>query len=210
MSDLGPIQDPDLASVFNQRLQDLMSRFYCHLIGSILSFNATNQTASVQIKSTRLVGDNVMEYPILVDCPVIWLFGGTGFLTFPIAVGDNCLVLFNDRNIDTWFTYGTMDVPNTGRTHSLSDGLILVGLNPVPSARSGYSTTDVQLGKDDAVLSIGGSKFGIRNAGQTLQEACSSLITHLTVFKDTNGDGPDATTIANLTADLAKFNALLK
>ncbi|CAK9250669.1 unnamed protein product [Sphagnum jensenii] len=47
----------------------------------------------------------------------------------PIAQGDQCLILFNDRSIDNWFTSGQVQPLASSRLHSFSDGIALVGLN---------------------------------------------------------------------------------
>ena len=73
---------------------------------------------------------HVADYPLLLDCPVVVLQGGGAYIDLPIAEGDYCLVLFNDRNIDTWWDTGNVVVPRNRRKHSLSDGIALVGINP--------------------------------------------------------------------------------
>ena len=81
-------------------------------VGQIVSFNPTTQTASVQIMVKARILDQIRSYPVLTDCPVFSVSGGAGCLTMPVAAGDPCLVLFNDRDMDGWFATGdiaTMD-----------------------------------------------------------------------------------------------------
>ena len=68
------------------------------------------------------------SYPLLVDCPCFILQGGGAFIEMPIQKGDECIILFNDRDIDNWFN-GTTKEPNSNRKHTLSDGIAIVGIN---------------------------------------------------------------------------------
>jgi hypothetical protein len=79
------------------------------------------------------------EIPLLRDCPVCWQGGGGAIATFPIAEGDECLVVFAARNIDSWFKNGSAAPgalwdPPSGRMHDLSDGFALVGVRSMPNA----------------------------------------------------------------------------
>jgi hypothetical protein len=105
------------------------------LVGKIISFDKTTNTAKVNIAIKRkLANGTVVKYPVLADCPVIHMQGGGAFLEFPITAGDTCMVLFSDRSLDSWFISGTIDVPDSSRTHSISDGIVLVGVQPKTSA----------------------------------------------------------------------------
>ena len=123
---------PDLEQALSQRQNQTFATMNCIQVGRIDSFNATNQTANVQIQVQRRVNNQgqVADYPLLQDCPVVVLQGGGAYIDLPIAEGDYCLVLFNDRNIDTWWDTGNVVVPRNRRKHSLSDGIALVGINP--------------------------------------------------------------------------------
>ena len=140
MNGLGTITDPDLRTILNGLKAEVMSGLNCHQVGRIESYNVATQTATVSITMKRVVFNkeqtlngqlqlqsNLVDYPILVDCPVFVLFGGGARLTMPIQAGDTCLVLFGDRDIDNWFAAGTTQAPNSARTHRLSDGFALVG-----------------------------------------------------------------------------------
>lgn len=127
----------------------------CHQIATIKTFNATQQTAVAECvykrtyfdpnPATGVYGPTLVDYPLLADCPVICLGGGTGALTFPIAAGDECLVLFNDRDIDNWFAGAKGGPVATDRAHSFSDGIILVGLRSAANVIPTYSTNSIDL-----------------------------------------------------------------
>jgi len=127
---------PDLRSLLTDLKKEIFYGLNCHQVGVINSFNPTTQTATVQIQVLRNIGNTQVAYPLLTDCPVIFPGGGGAYMTFPVAKGDPCLVLFNDRDLDLWFTTGNVVGPNSARAHSLSDGIVLVGIrnktNPPP------------------------------------------------------------------------------
>lgn len=112
----------------------------CIQIGKIEKIS-DNQTCEVALQIRRRVpdpvkGEKVIDMPLLVDCPYVVLSGGKSYIDMPIQVGDYCLVLFNDRNIDLWWKEETVGEPLNNRKHSLSDGIALVGISPETQART--------------------------------------------------------------------------
>lgn len=143
--------NPTLKDLLDQFGQDLMAKFSCHHIATIENFDPQKQTATAKITyqktffklntQTKKYEANLMPYPVLLDCPVVILNGGVTALTFPIQPGDECLVCFNDRDIDNWFG-GNMNVGvATPRLHSSSDGIIIVGITSLPYNWDNYDTT---------------------------------------------------------------------
>ncbi len=218
---LSQLTDPNLRSLLNAFRDELFYSLNCHQVGKIVSFDAATQSARVQIQIRRLVFNRdqpgqtlqlepvIVDYPVLLDVPVFVPSGGGGVLTFPVAAGDTCLVCFNDRDVDNWFSTGTASTPNSPRAHSLSDGFALVGfrskLNPVAP----YSTTDAELKYLGGRIQVA-DKIGINNAATSLLTALDSLITALTSWVDTGGQTPNPATLANLTAAKALVDSLLK
>lgn len=136
---------PDLRALLTAFKAEVFADLNCHQVGQIVSFNAALQTAVVQLSLQRSVNGGLVAYPLLTDCPVLVLNGGGASLTFPIAAGDPCFVLFNDTDIDKWFTTGNVVAPNTGRTHSLSDGLVIVGARNLSNRIPDYSMLGIEL-----------------------------------------------------------------
>lgn len=129
------------------------------LPGIIQSFNAAKMTVevkpAVQVSLLDINGDITwVALPLLVDCPVVFPGGGGYTLTFPIAAGDECLVVFASRCIDSWWEQGGAPQPPEVRMHDLSDGFVIVGPRSVPRALSSISTTDVVLRSDDGTAKI--------------------------------------------------------
>ncbi len=130
--------DPSLKDVLDLMKKDILLSMNCHALATVRSVNYANQTltATINYSKTRLVGkpdgSRVVQaeaYPVLIDCPFYVMQGGKGFVSFPIAVGDTCSILFNDRDINNWFATGvTNQPPESQRLHAFADGIALVGL----------------------------------------------------------------------------------
>lgn len=142
---------PDLTALFEQHKRDVQKSINCVQIGIIQSFDhekqkATIQIALKQITSVDSIGNKTYtEYPLLIDCPVMVLFGGVDFMSMPIVEGDNCIVLFNDREIDNWFTNGGVQAPTSSRVHDISDGIAIVGIRPLTNSIATYLANGIRL-----------------------------------------------------------------
>ncbi|SQC91535.1 Mu-like prophage protein gp45 [Cedecea neteri] len=90
-----------------------------------------------------------VNYPLLVDVPVVFPHGGGCSLTFPLKKGDECLVIFADRAIDFWWQSGGIQEPVDARQHSLSDAFVLPGPQSQAKKIGGISSTAVQLRSED-------------------------------------------------------------
>lgn len=134
MSDI--IYPPDLDDLLDVHKTEIFANLNCVQIGKIESVNTSEQSAEIELQVKRRVNGKIINYPLLIDCPVVVSQGGGAFVDFPISQGDFCLVLFNDRDIDNWWTAATNKEPRTLRKHSLSDGFALVGINPKISVLS--------------------------------------------------------------------------
>lgn len=135
-------------------LDGRQSKMWTALPGVIQSFNAEAETAVVQtaIQAKQSTPDGsvkLVTMPLCLDCPVQFPGGGGVSLTFPVAAGDECLVVFSSRAIDGWWQSGGVQAPVEARMHDLSDGFVLLGFRSQPRVLSGISTTTAQLRSDD-------------------------------------------------------------
>lgn len=152
------IMDPDLCALLDQ-FQDLVSsEINCISLGTIQTFYAADQTADIQLNYKRisLTDNKITGYPLLVKCPVVVL-GGSGtssYLSFPIAKNDQCLVLFCDREIDTWFKTGGINAPQSLRIHDLNDGIALVGLRSSINSIANYGTDGIKIFNNNGFIQI--------------------------------------------------------
>lgn len=137
-------------------------------VGRIESVDFNNQTVSVSIlhkkkTSNSLSKDVLVDYPLLKAVPFIVIGGGSSSLTFPIAVGDNCLLLFCDYEIDRWWDTGENLPANFERKHDISDAFALVGVHSMVDLLQGYSRY-VQLKYSDESKITVGNEITLDNA----------------------------------------------
>lgn len=166
---LGPVAAPELGDVVNKIKIDLSANINCVQVATIVSYDATANTCSCQINYKRKLDDGrIFDYPVMSDCPVFFLSGGTSWVSMPISAGDTCIVLFNDRDLDNWWYSGQSLPPASYRTHSLSDGMVLVGVRNQVNA--------LPL-KDNVIEMFGGlNKIAIGNGFISLKMLIDTLI----------------------------------
>ena len=128
--------------------------------GIIQTFDAAAVTCVVQpaLQGLQLQpdGNSVwVNMPLLLDVPVVFPRGGGFTLTFPIAAGDEVLVVFASRCIDDWWTAsGFANKQAELRMHDLSDGFAIPGPFSQVTKISGISTTSVQLRSNDGAAYV--------------------------------------------------------
>jgi hypothetical protein len=135
-------------------MDGLRSGLWTSMPGIIQSFSASAVTATVQISIKGVVHTpdgkaQFVNMPLLVDVPVHFPRGGNCTLTFPVAKGDECLVVFAARCIDGWWQSGGIQPPVEPRIHDLSDGFAFVGFFSQATKISGISTSTAQLRSND-------------------------------------------------------------
>ncbi|AYQ38340.1 MULTISPECIES: Gp138 family membrane-puncturing spike protein [Burkholderia cepacia complex] len=145
--------DDELASL-RAMLRGWQVGIWTALPGVIESFDSDSQTCAVQlaIKVPVRANDGTVTtaaLPPAVNCPVQFPSGGNCTLTFPVAQGDECLVVFASRCIDAWWQSGGVQEQAEWRMHDLSDGFALLGFRSRPRALTGVSTSSAQLRSDD-------------------------------------------------------------
>lgn len=135
-------------------MDGMRSGLWTSMPGIIQSFSASKVTATVQIAIKGVVhtpdgNAQFVNMPLLVDVPVHFPRGGNCTLTFPVAQGDECLVVFAARCIDGWYQSGGVQAPMEPRIHDLSDGFAFVGFFSQATKISGISTSTAQLRSND-------------------------------------------------------------
>jgi hypothetical protein len=199
------------------------------MVGTIVNFYPDDQTADVSINGIRVIVNSpypntTRNYPQLNKCPVIFLNGGGGRLTFPIVAGDTCLIMFNDRDIDSWFQNGNTLIPPSMRMHDLADGFVLVGIRSLAGSLATYLTdgaqliyksSNVTLKETSAQLNQGSNtvavedKIKIAVGVNTLLTALDALCSALISATITGGAFSAGTIIALINAK-AEIDAILK
>jgi hypothetical protein len=140
-----------LKAIMEQRLGDL----HVALPGTVVKFDSVNQTADVKPLLSRAVvfddGDETQEiYPVIPSVPVVFPRGGGYFMSFPLAPGDNVLLVFIERSIDSYFySAGQADInPIDLRKHDLSDAVAFPCFYPIPKALKEELSSGAVFGKE--------------------------------------------------------------
>lgn len=226
-----PIINPGLSDVLALHKKDIFSSFNCVKVGEINSFDGVKKTATIQILFKRQYPDGtIASYPLLLDCPVFTLQGGGGYIQMPIQAGDQCIVLFSDRALDDWYTNGSQSVPSSKRMHDFSDGIAIVGINPVnklipetPNDKVviSYQGTSLALDATGVIFSgTGGAEIDLESGIVTIKNMTTTLLTlmnnFITLLEAAQVKGPGADIypftpafIALLEAYKAQFATLL-
>lgn len=151
---IGDILPHNQEETFRAVMDNLSNTLRVAIPGIVQSFNATEQTVTVQptirerIRQPDLT-DSFVPLPLLVDVPIVFPRAGGFSLTMPINKGDECLVVFLDNCMDSWWQSGGIQNQAEKRRHDLSDGVAILGMWSQPRVVSNYSTTSTQLRADD-------------------------------------------------------------
>jgi hypothetical protein len=171
--------------------KELMLTLNCHAIATVQSFDATKQTVTATLSYKQAYEQRdprsgkystvLMNYPLLIDCPAIVLGGGGGALTFPIAAGDDCLILFNDRDMDNWFAGAANGDLASSRLHSMADGIALVGIRSLQNSLEDYDEERVALAYNGGKIGVS-EKILIKNETVDFKTQFDLMFTALTTF----------------------------
>lgn len=155
------------------------------LPGIIDAVDLERQTVSVTpaIKGVQPNPDGVFEpvkMPLLVDVPLCFPRAGGFALTFPVAIGDECLVVFSSRCIDEWWAAGGIQEAAELRMHDLSDGFAILAPTSQPKKLADVSSSNVQLRNEsgDTFLEIDpNGMVRILTPGQCIVDASEMYFT---------------------------------
>ncbi len=153
---------PSLDTAIESSIATALKKVHVALPGRIVSFDPSTQTASVQpLIEQVLQHDQAAPLPMLSDVPVQFPRGGAFVMTFPVASGDECLLIFAERCIDGWFASGQSSIPLDYRLHDLSDGFALMGFSSLPHVIPNLANDAVMMRTLD-----GSAYFKLDQAGQ--------------------------------------------
>lgn len=132
--------------------------------GRIVEYFPEEQVATIRISMDRTFDTSTSSSKkvargLLEDVPVFTPSGGGWAITFPIKIGDTCLLMFSQFGYDHWLFEDKDDaglrtdgqpMPWTRRMFSLADGFAMVGFNTLPRAISAYNAIDSEWRNEDA------------------------------------------------------------
>ena len=150
-----------LSDLIDAAISANLENTHTALPGTVVSVNG----AYVNVKPSlnRALRDGTTEtLPVVPNVPVWFPRGGGASITWPIEVGDGCLLVFSERSLDEWKLTGSTVTPTDPRKHGLSDAIAFVGLSA-----SGEGSDDISLKMGGVTLSVSDSGVAITGGAVT-------------------------------------------
>lgn len=173
---LGNSRTPSMSEVIKAAIDAQMRELFVALPGVVTAYNAVKQEVDVKPLLKRAYidedgNDDTDELPIVTSVPVMFPRAGGHFLSLPISVGDNVLLLFCDRSIDLYMSSagGVSVDPVDFREHDLTDAVALPGFFPNPKVITDIITSDGVFGKEKGAQ--------VRSKGTTIDVTTAGAVT---------------------------------
>lgn len=153
-----------------------LANVWTALPGVVVSYDAEKQTCTVQPtiqgqqQSPQGEWTNFTYAPCQM-CPVIFGSGGGYTVTFPIAAGDEGLLVFSSRCIDAWWQSGGVQPQADLRMHDPSDGFFIPGARSQANKLENVKTDAVQVRSQDGhtYVEVGAQEITITPDNGTTQ-----------------------------------------
>lgn len=159
----------DIIQVIKNACAQNAQKLNCMRIGIIKEFYPDSLTVKVLIANKKVIGQNpdgtqkVRDYaPIIAK-----VCYANPFCTFPITEGMECILLFSDREIESWFINGSVNPRGYERMHDLTDAVAIVGIRSLPQM--------ITILTDCLNLFYGNSSFNLQTDAANLNSATITL-----------------------------------
>lgn len=192
---------PNLTQTIQSATVKTASELNCMRIGIVQSFNPQDLTVEVLIANKKVIGLNQDGTQVLRDYTPITakVCYCNPYETFPINQGDECILLFSDREIESWFINGDVNPEGYPRMHDLTDAVAIFGIRSLPKMISiladclnlFYGNSNISLSADLINITAqtvqaanfqamnGASGSIIDSQGKTLATVKSGIITEI-------------------------------
>lgn len=125
-------ESKQLIDTINKAMKQALSNVHTATIAKITKVNA--KTIDCQPVINRVVNGASIELPEFIEVPPLFMQGGGSYTAHPIAKGDYCLLVITERCFDRWYHGQDNISPLEFRMHDYSDGIAIVGVNPLLAA----------------------------------------------------------------------------
>lgn len=181
-------ETPGLDAVLRVAMQGALSGVRTTMPGRITAYDATKQMASVQplIREAYVDERGAERYedlPQIHSVPVMFVGPARARITWPVQVGDLCVIWFSSSSLDAWVLRGTTQTvdPRDARRHDLNDAIAMVGLHS-PGAPPTPAPTDaiVVHAGDGVTIKLGGADATENVAWHSALEALAEVFSSWT------------------------------
>lgn len=191
------------ADEVTQRAKQLLAALRVALPCIVQSFDSATQTISAIPGVAEKIYTSINGTPtptdfvdpkgqfVLAKIPVCWYGAGDFLITVPPQAGDECLIVFSDICIDSWWQNGgKLNVMSELRRHSWSDGVAILGLRSQPRLISNFNTSGMEVRNTAGSVKMTVTDAGITFTGPvtfqepvTMQDDCTisgiDFVTHV-------------------------------
>ena len=133
---IGLHSEPTLYSTL-QSFQDnlLYSKINCCRIGIVEEFYGDSLQVKVNVANKMVLGlkndgSQVLQEYAPITAKVC--YAGNG-ISYPLKKGDAGIILFNDREIESWYINGEINQLSYDRCHNMTDAIFIVGMFAQPN-----------------------------------------------------------------------------
>lgn len=151
--------EPSLMGVLKVLKENIFETMCCVKIGYIDSYDYDTRVSRVVIYNKRVIGLNDKGEHILEDypplyCKTLFLGGGNNGMNWNIEQGDECIVFFNDTEIETPWISGQISDIKYGRQHNYTDAICLTGFTTLPKVTP--TDTNLNLYSKNGIIKLDG------------------------------------------------------
>lgn len=126
------MEDKQLVDTLMLSMAQALADVHTATIAKVTRVN--DKTIDCRPVINRVVNGESIELPEFAEVPPIFMKGGSSYTAHPVAIGDYCILIITERCFDRWYDGNDFRSPLELRMHDYSDGLALVGINPLASA----------------------------------------------------------------------------
>jgi hypothetical protein len=198
MSDLSESEDLSLEDVLSAWHDSQQDELHTALPGRVVSYDDAAQVADVAPLINRSLprsdGSRASEaLPTIRAVPVMFPSSGDFYVRFPVAAGDEGLLLICERDPARWRVTGQISDPIDVRTHHLAHAVFYPGLRSRPKALPASTGQYVELGKTTGTPDFVTLANKVKTALDDIRTAYNTH-THTGVQTGTGSSGPPAVT----------------
>jgi hypothetical protein len=122
----------DLTDFMREFLDYYFTQVHTSMPGVVVEYDAGKRRATVQPSLKRRAGNKeYIDFPLLIDVPVIYPGTKKWTIHFPLEKGDEVAVFFSERALEAWKDAGQDGIEDPDpRRYDLCDAYCIPGLQP--------------------------------------------------------------------------------